>query len=174
MNTELTRLLKGLEDAKGDLALYTRLIASEKLVEELTAKVLEARAKHDKAEAERKAAEREARFAGFGKITVEDATYHGSSRPIGEGLFRARKVICERPTWNPYRGTSEVGPVTYPGIPGTPPEVLAYLVEKHPEAIPADIMALCPQCPYTALDEYFVCRKRGSSRGPVEPRGAAA
>ena len=163
MTTQPLSLTAQLEAAKNDLALYQRLIASEALVEELTARFEKERAEREAAETERKAAEQEARFRGFGKITVSDNTPSRST--AGEGvLWRQWLITVVRPTWNPYTRNSTPVPVSYHGFTQTPPEVMEYLIEKHPKAIPAAIMAIKPGDPQGAINELLWAKQRGYLR----------
>lgn len=103
-------------------------------------------------------AERQARLAGFGTIAVTVAypsNYQGN-------LLRAIFTIeYTRLQYNMACRTAVMQPHKLIGFSALPGDALAYLVEKCPEAIPAEIASLAPGDPWEAFRRYFLALRRG-------------
>lgn len=157
------RTVNAAADIIGDAA-HDRAKAIEAAVTEAQARYADALA----AEAEKS---REARLADFRSIRVE-TTY-----PAGAdgNLLRAGFVIhYERMTYDArYRAAFPVAH-SCNGFSALPNEVYEYLVVRHPEAIPAEIMALHPDDPQEAFRAYFMGKRRGVIRSPSRVDGWAS
>lgn len=159
MTTDLNNIASKLEAAKADLALYERLTSAADRVKALTAafdKARTAQAKADEAAAKEAA---EARFNGLSNIRVTGS---------GDGSVLSQQYLISwtAPVYDMYSMTAIPQPVPErPGFETIPDNVLAFLIEKHPEEIPAAIMALAPDDPAAAMAEYFRARQRGYVKG---------
>ncbi len=159
--TYTTDIDNALAEARKDLALLQRLQGAEARIAELEA----TKAGHEREAAAAAAAAHARRFDGLADISVATV----SDPRTGAGPLRnSYRITYTAPAYDgnlqqtrPYR--HEV-----PGFKALPPRVLAFLIEKHPERIPAEIMALAPGDPEAAFYTYF----RGLQRGYLT--GAAA
>lgn len=113
----------------------------------------------DEAEAERKA-----RLAGYGDVAVTV-----SYPPNYEGnLLRAGFAVeYTRLEWDNRARATVPKPHKIIGFRGLPGEVLEYLIEVRPDAIPAEIMALAPDKPYEAFQRYFISMRKGRIDAPA-------
>lgn len=168
MTTQLSTLAAELEAAQQDLALWQRLSTAEERAEALAARYEKAKAAHDKQEAAEAEATREARFNGLADIRVSDTT--DRSAQAGDHLLRrSYRITYTAPQYDIYAQRSVPKEQVVNGFAALPGNVLAFLIEKHPEQIPAAIAALAPDDPYGAFEIYFRDMRRGYST-----RGASA
>lgn len=150
-------ILAELEAAQKDLARFKQLQAAEKRVEQLTADYEKARARQDREDAAALAAVKEARFAGLSDIRVHPA----SDKLLGSELYANHRVTWRAPKYDPRSGSTPVGQHEAFGLLALPENVLAFLVERHPEQIPAAIMEFAPGNPWGALEALYATRRRG-------------
>jgi len=110
-------------------------------------------------------AERQARLAGFGSITIA-TTYP----PGYEGnLLRASFAIAyERMQYDMSARASVLKPHKVIGFDGLTPEALEYLIVKRPDVIPAQIAELAPGDPGEAFRRYFIGKRKGYLRTYAE------
>ncbi|WP_370178219.1 hypothetical protein [Alteriqipengyuania sp.] len=162
--TNITALASALEEARADLALAERLATAKQRVEKLTTDVATAEAEALRAQAQRAAEAAEARFANISDVKVTSAP-----SKVGDTLQHLRFTITWRaPRYDMRSGTSPVTSCKAVGFHALPENVLAYLVEKAPDRIPQEIMALAPDNPSRAIQEYFAGKRRGYFRGPLK------
>jgi len=151
----LTRINADLAEAQQDLALLERLKAAPDRVKRLTADQARAVKERDAAATAEQKASAEARFKGLSDLRVVDTTPE-------EGVLRSGFTVSYiRIAYDADTGQNVPQPVTISGFGGLPDNVYALLIERHPDRIPAKIMALAPGDPTTAFARYF----RGLSRG---------
>ncbi len=106
----------------------------------------------------------DARFAGLGSIRVK----RGSAGREGSGLLAIKFTIAwMAPEYDMYSMTSFPREHSAESFAALPVKLLAYLIEKHPEQIPADILALAPGDPDSAFERYFIGKRRGYLTGAV-------
>lgn len=158
MTDDLNTIAADLEAAKADLALLERLTSAAERVNVLTTafdKARTAQAKADEASAKEAA---EARFKGLANIRVT-----GSG---DDNLLREHFTInWTGQVYDMYSMTSAPIEMQREGFVSLPDNVLAFLVEKHPDRIPAKITALRPGDPAAAMTEYLRACQRGYFRG---------
>jgi hypothetical protein len=152
---------RDLSKAREDHALYERLKAAaaeirrlEKLGEDLTAELIAAE--------DREARQaKEALFAQFDGITVVAGDGKGSLLNTPFTILYKRLGYdsgCHRNVWTEQSKA---------GFQSLPDDAFAYLIERHPEVIPAGIMALAPGNPSEAFSRYFVAKRRGYLSAPA-------
>lgn len=164
MTTDLKALAAELADAKADLAQWERLTNAADGVKALVAsydKAKAAQAKADEAAAKEAA---EARFTGLSDLRVIDAS-GGSSGCAGGVLRKSWRITWTAPQFDMETMTSPPRSHSVVGFAALPDNVFAFLIEKHPDKVPAEIMALCPGNPAEAMTEYFRACKRGYTKG---------
>lgn len=150
-----------LADAQADLALFQRLSDAADRVEVLTVAHDKAKAAHDKAEADKAKADEEARFAGLRDLRITETT--DSKSP---GVLSSRFYISfTRGMYNADAHATVPQAVTLPGFTSLEANVLAWIVQRHPDKIPASIMALAPGDADAALGIYFAGLRRGYLKG---------
>lgn len=163
MTTDLDTIAADLADAKADLVLWERLTSAADRVKALVAsydKAKAAQAKADEAAAKEAA---EARFAGLSDLRVIKG---GDGHLLSPSTWR---IAWTQPVYDMYSGTSIPETLGRNGFRALPDNVLAFLIEKHPEQVPAEIMALAPGDAAEAMTEYFRACERGYTKA-----GAAA
>ncbi|AJA08483.1 hypothetical protein SKP52_07820 [Sphingopyxis fribergensis] len=158
MTTDINTIAAELEAAKADLAQWERLTSAADRLKALTVSFDQARiaqAKADEAAAKEAA---EARFKGLTNIRVTSSG--------GGGVLSQQFLIrWTAPVYDMYSMAAVPQPHERPGFETIPDNVLAFLIERHPEEIPAAIMALAPGDPAAAMSEYFRARQRGYVKG---------
>ena len=147
--------------ALADLALYERLTGAADRVKRLTAEQGEATAARDKAEADRAKAAEEARFAGLRDLRITETPGSKSSSVLSSQFH----ISYTRDAWNVDAHATMPQAFTQTGFVGLEPKILEWIVQRHPEKIPASIMALAPDNVDAALDRYFVSLRRGYIQG---------
>lgn len=146
------RLGAELEQAKADVALLQRLKGAEADAKRLTTELRAAQDDLATAMADATKARYEAEFAKFRDITITEEE--------GKGIGPLHTTYTTTVTAVSFDGATHEGEQTYVGFIGLPSDAMRYLIEKHPERIPASIMALgCD--PYEAFDTYFAGMRRG-------------
>lgn len=151
----LARINADLAEAQQDLALLERLKAAPDRVKRLTADQAKTIKERDNALAAEQNARREARFTGLSDLRVVDTT-------PGESVLRSGFTITyTRIAYDMDSGQNAPQPVTISGFGALPDNVFAFLIERHPDRIPAKIMALAPNDPEEALNRYFLGLRRG-------------
>ncbi len=168
MTLSYLELIEQLEAAKADAALLTRLKAAQSLVKTLEAALPEALAAHEaeqetQAKAEQAAAEAEriaaldAQFAGLSDLIITEVPDAKSSSVLSTSF----QIGWTRPVWNSDANATLPEPTAIWGFAALEPRVLAWIVTRHPDKIPASIMALAPGNVEEALDSYFAGLRRG-------------
>jgi hypothetical protein len=154
---ELERIAADLHAACEDVALLERLKSAKDRVTRLTAEQEKVTKERDRAlAAEAKAADA-ARFAGISDVSVTDGSPN-------ENVLRSDFTITyTKPYWDGRETRQKQQSATSFG--SLPADVLAYLMDKRPDLIPAKIMALAPDDPKAAFGCYFVSLKRGHVAG---------
>ncbi len=170
MNTNLNNLAAELAKAKADLAqAKTDLVRWERLsgaaarVKKLASAVAKAKEEHDNAAAAEAKAAAEARFKGLSNIRVTANT--GLPGCVGGVLRMSWRITWTAPGFDMETMTSPPRQHGCTGFNALEPSVMAFLIEKHPEQIPAEILALAPGDPDAAMEEYLRALKRGYVRG---------
>ena len=153
--TDLDRIATDLAAAQEDVALLERLKSATDRVARLTADQEKASKARDKALAVEAKEQDAARFAGLSNVAVTE-----SPETIRESVLRSAWTIrYSKPTWNGR--TNPLREHSANSFGSLEPAVLAYLMDKRPDLIPAKIMALAPDNPKQAFGRYFVSCKRG-------------
>lgn len=141
--------------ARADLELYRKLLASEALVAQLEATEAEYARDLEKVVAKEAADEKRKRKAAYRNLTITTAN---ADRGV---LAASYHISWETPTFDYMSGDSPWARRTADSFSTMDDRVYAYMMEFHPEAIPALIMALAPGNPEQAMERYFVGMKRG-------------
>lgn len=152
------RLGADLEQAKADVALLQRLKDAEGNVKRLTAELAKAQDELTNELANATQARRKAEFAKFRDITVTE----DQGRGIGP-LHATYKITVKAMSFGERAEETEQ---EWIGFNGLPTDVLHYLIDQHPERIPASIMALGSD-PYEAFDTFFAGKRRGYLLNPA-------
>ncbi len=143
--------------AQADLALYERLTDAAARVKTLTAARDKALAANAKAEADRVRAAEETRFAGLRDLRITEIP--DSKSP---GVLSTRfNIQYTRNAYNSAAGTNLPQRVSITGFTALERDILAWIVQRHPDKIPASILALAPGNVDAALDRYFLALRRG-------------
>jgi hypothetical protein len=153
----LSKLAQALDDARKDVATYSRLLAAEARVDELTTALAEAQAQHDRDVAEQAAAAKAQMFAGITNVSISQATPISSDGHLLSDNFT---IAYTKDKWDHRTGRCSPAQTVARSFSELPEDVLLYLLEK-PELIPADILALDPDSPRNALSIYRVARRKG-------------
>lgn len=103
-------------------------------------------------------AERKARLAGFGDITVSVAYPNNYEGNLLRAIFT---IEYTRLQYNMSFRASVMQPHKLTGFSALPGEALEYLIEVRPDAIPAEIANLAPGDPCEAFRRYFLALRRG-------------
>jgi hypothetical protein len=101
------------------------------------------------------AAAKEATFSRIRNVTVIDSTPDDN---VVRSSFTI-KATCV--AFDSMSGQTVEAVATYPGFAGLPSDIMAYLIERDPSALPAKIKALAPDSPAAAMDRYLVSKRRG-------------
>ena len=151
----LTTLAAQIEAAKGDIATLERLTGAKARLAELAQEYGAAKKQADLEEAARAKQARDARFAGLSELRVETGELDGGL------LGTTFKITWMAPKYDMHLQSSPPAKHTVFGFSALPNNVFDFLVERHPEQIPAQIMELAPGDPERAFNLYFLARKRG-------------
>jgi hypothetical protein len=143
-----------LEIAQADVALMQRLRTAEADAKRLTAELEIAQHALIEANTDAVLVARSAAFANFEDITVTQ-----DDRSGGHILHLGFNIEVTRKAWDGRTTGTET--VSYNSFTALPRDVLAYLIEVHPDRIPAGIMALAPNNAHDAFQEYFMGQRRG-------------
>lgn len=148
-------LASQLDEARQNVATLQRLKTAELDVERLAIELEAAQSALAKGMADAVCTQRKAQFAGFIDITVIE-----TPDPMNSSVLSTTFVIAvTRRSFNGYQSVPTT--ITYPSFKQLPPDAFNYLLEKHPERVPASIMALRPGDAWNAFNTYFVGLKRG-------------
>lgn len=153
----LTEIETQLAAAQADLALFQRLSGAAGRVTRLTAEHDKAKAAHDKADAEKAKAAEEARFAGLRDLRITETPGSKSSSVLSSQFH----ISYTRDAYDMDVHATVPQPVSRPGFTALEPNVLAWIAQRHPDKIPASIMALAPGNVDAALGSYFAGLRRG-------------
>ena len=155
----VARISAELDEARQDVAMLEKLKSAQDRLNRLTAEQSKAIAQCDKAIAAEEKAQADSRFVGLRDIRVIE------TRP-GEHVLRAGfTVTYTRMAWDMDAQQSVPRGESVNGFPAVPSNVLAFLIERHPERIPAKIMDLAPGNPGVAFNCYFRALSRGYIAG---------
>lgn len=165
MTTDITTLAAELAEARADLAHWERLTSAADRVKALVAAHEKARAAHDRAAAAEAKAASEARFSGLSNLRVTENT--GLAGCSGGVLRKSWRITWTAPRFDMETMTSPPRQHSVTGFNALSANVMAFLIEKHPEQIPPAIMALAPGDPAAAMNEYFNSVSRGYVKGKV-------
>jgi len=163
-NSNLTAMAQELEQAHQDAALLRRLNSAEECIRFLTPEYEKALAIHEeevaaeiKAAAVAAQAAHEAQFAGLRDLHIIEV-----SDPQGSTVLSSRfRISWTRDAWDADANATLPQIVSMSGFAALPSLVLSWIVQHHPDKIPASIMALAPHDVDEALDRYFVALNRG-------------
>lgn len=160
MTIDLNDIAAELADAKADLAQWERLTSAADRMKALVASYDKAKAAQAKADETAAKEAAEARFKGLSDLRVIKDGLGGHL--LAPSTWR---ITWTQPVHDMYSGESIPETQGCNGFRGLPNNVLAFLIERHPEQVPAEIMALRPGDPEEAMAEYFRSVKRGYVRG---------
>jgi hypothetical protein len=162
---ELAEAEAALEAAKADKARWERLSNAASRVKKLAPIYDEARAAHDSAVAAEAQAKSDARFNGLADLSVTNTSTGGLN---GGGLLRMSwRISWTGPGYDAQTMTGAIQRHERDSFFNLPPNVMAFLIERHPELIPDEIMALAPGDPAEAMEEYHRARQRGYLKGKI-------
>lgn len=151
----LVRITNELAAANEDVALLQRLSTANDRAERLAGQRDKALAEQKAALAAEAKAKENARFAGFSGIDVTDL------KPDAGLLGSPFRITYTRLTHDMYAKDNVPTLHTVEGFGALNPDAYAYLIERHPEKIPAKIANLCPGNPRVAFERYFMGLRRG-------------
>lgn len=151
----LTQLAAQLKEARQDVALYQRLQNAAARVEELEKQLVVEQAGHDRAKAQ---AELAARYDGITDIRVDER--EASDQP-GNLLATSFTITYTKPRYDSHTRQSPLTEYPVRGFQGLYRPAMLYLLEKHPERIPASIMALSSNDPAEAMRLFLLHKQRG-------------
>lgn len=161
MTTSSEIIAAELAEAQTDVATLARLQSAEARVKALTAAYDKAVAAEERT-AERAAKQAQAeRFAGLSDICI---TAEGKETNI---LRTVWAITYKGPHYDMMTGETVTAEHMRRGLGNLDEHVLEFLIERHPDRIPAEIMAFAPGDPYAALDAYFIACRRGYANGPL-------
>lgn len=157
-----------LEEAKADLALAQRIQTAPDRVKTLTPLYEKALRAYESAKAKmqandaalRAAAEKalaDARFAGLSDLCIEERVDIKNPHVLKNTYV----ISWTHPVWGAEENETLPAPCTAKGFGFLPPDVLAWIIERHPEKVPASIMDLAPGDVEAALTRYFIALRRG-------------
>lgn len=159
----LTRVTAELTAAQDDVALLERLSGAQARVKSLLLEQETAMEEAEAARAAQQAQREEARFAGLIDVNVTKRDTPGSP---SASVTRAQFVITyTRSDYDFQTGGNRPTEHSATGFMAVPDNVFAFLIAKHPEKIPPEIMALCPGNPTAAFERYFMALRRGYVEG---------
>lgn len=162
---DLDTLAAQLAEAKADLAHWERLASAADRVKALVASYDKAKAAQAKADEAAAKAEREARYAGIDNLRVTSAVKSRQHDETAGPLHRQYTIHWTAPRHDMYSGENVPTEQSCAGFSALPEPVFMCLIEKHPDRIPAEIMALRPGDPWAALNEYLIATQRGYIKG---------
>lgn len=155
LRLRLSTLASDLHEAKADADLYARLKGAAERVKEVQAECNAAMSDLRKAEIADEKEQREARYRGLSDIEVVEVP----DKEAG-GLLRSTwRISYTASAFDGY--SSKPTRLTKNGFEELEPHVRAYLIEQHPERIPASIMALAPDDPAKAIGKLLAAKRRG-------------
>ncbi|MBX7488843.1 hypothetical protein K3177_09990 [Qipengyuania sp. GH25] len=168
LNNELNNLLKQLQAAQTDAALFERLQAAPALAAKLAAEYDQLAGDTAKQETEKLEAEREARFAKIGNLAVTERGGEGAENGL---LGRQFDITWTAPKYDYQSGQNVPQQIRcdhFLNLYKYHPDVFDYLTTRKGDLVPTAIRDLVPdRAPYAALIEYFTSLQRGYTRGPV-------
>jgi hypothetical protein len=156
LTAAVERIAADLRRAQRDVALLQRLKDAEATTKRLTAELQEAQDALTAANVAELQAQRAAAYSRFIDITVSKAVIEG---PMGGVLHTPYLITVTAKTFNGYESVPEV--LTFNGFKGLPSDAFGYLIEVHPEEVPAAIRELAPDDLYEAFGRYFAALRRG-------------
>jgi hypothetical protein len=138
------------------LALRDKLTSATDLAKSLPKEIEAARRSLKEAEEAEALAEDEGGFAGLSDIQI---TATGKD---ADHVLRANYTITfSQLSYNPNTCQTEPIKRTVKGFEALPNDAYVWLVLRHPDKIPQQILDLCPGNPQGAMDRYFVGMRRG-------------
>lgn len=152
------RIAADLHQANQDVARLRRLKAAEADAKRLTNELQAAQDALSEANASWVLARREAAIAHFRDITV---TRTGDEAGVLHGKYL---ITVTQVQWD---GHEQIVTRTYTGFDSLPSDALSYLLNRHPDRVPAAIMALAPGEPWRAVEAYSVALRRGYLTGNI-------
>jgi hypothetical protein len=158
MTDTLQNLHAQLDAARQDVALLQRLMSAEDRVKNLTAEYDKAKTAHEKAEAAKAKAANEAQFAGLRNLKITELP--GDSSSVMHSTFH---ITYTRDAWDGRDTVPQTVSCTR-GFGALGRNVLAWIIQRHPEKIPASITDLAPDID-AAFNRYFVGLQRGYLAG---------
>ena len=164
LTAEVERLSAELAQAQADVALLQRLKDAQANASRLADELAAAQDALANRLADDAGAERDARYKQFGAISV---TVIPDAKRSPNALSASYSIRYDRVTYDHALKRSVMATHETLGFAGLAPDVMDYLVNAKPDAIPAIIMDLAPGDPAGALGAYFVAMRRGYLSGPV-------
>lgn len=152
LTATVERLGAELNQALQDVALLQRLKTAEADADRLAIELRTAQEALVQATVTAVQEQRAGAYLAFKDITV-------SSAGLKTGLHTSFTI---RVTKLAFDGRESVPVIyTHTGFLGLPSDAFGYLIDVHPEQVPASIAALAPGDLYEAFNRYFVSLKRG-------------
>jgi hypothetical protein len=153
LTATVERLGAELIQARQDVALMQRLKNAEADAKRLAVELRTAQEELVQVNTAEVQAHRAAAYASYKDITVSGGAADASV------LDTTFVITVTSLTYNGWETVPEI--LTYSGFRTLPREAVGYLLEVHPEQIPAKIKALAPGDNYEAFDRYFTALRRG-------------
>lgn len=147
--------------AQADLDLFQRLQNAAASVKALTAARDKAAAANAKAEAEKAKAVEEARFSGLRDLSIMETPGSKSSSVLSSQFH----ITYTRDAYSTDAHATLPQKVSLVGFEALEPNVLAWIVLRHPNKIPASITDLVPGNVDAAIYRYLGGRRRGWLQG---------
>ena len=155
LRLKVSELASDLHEARADVELYARLKAASDRHKTLQSQYSEAMSALRKAEIESEKAYRDERFVDLSDIQVIEIPSKG-----GGGLLHSNwRISYSAPRYDGRE--TKVQEITKNGFEELEPRVLAFLIQKHPDRIPASIQALAPGDPAKAISKLIAGKRRG-------------
>jgi hypothetical protein len=158
LTAAVQRLAADLRRAQRDVSLLQRLKAAETNARRIAAELQAAQDELAAANAAEMQAKRAEAYAKFLDIAVSQ---HGTDPGALDQSF---VITVTAKTFNGYQTVPST--LTFNGFAGLPSDAFGYLVECHPERVPAVIRDLAPDL-YEAFGLYFTALRRGYMSTPV-------
>lgn len=157
IRADLTENARALQQAREDVTLYKRLTEAEALTERLVKKGNALTSELAKVSAVEDKDARVARYAGLRELEIAEIPGDKSTSVLSNTM----RISYTRDTWHSDANTNLPQRVATNGFQALPPNVFGWIMECHPEKIPASIAALAPGDIRAAMDRYFIGLRRG-------------
>ncbi len=157
----LQTLTAQLEEARRDADMWQRLKGAEDRAKRLKGEYDKAKAEHDAAEGEKAKAAEEARYAGLRGLTITEVPSATSPNVLSSRFH----ITYTRDAWDALAHASLPETVSKASFGALDDNIVSWMLARHPEKLPASILALAPGDASEALACYFAGLRRGYLKG---------